>query len=253
MRLGFFSFLFVSVFLWCGMAVAQEKNQTLMIDLAEDHVNITTGFTGADIMLFGVKDKPGEIVILLEGPKIETMVRKKEQVMGAWINRAWLNFQDVFSYYDYAMNVPEDDAFMSKQSLADNDIGFAALEYDPVDKRYNAEMTEDFKEALVRNRQNKQLYPIKPQIVTWLNDQFFRASFHLPANVPHGVYTVRALLVQNGKVVSKVDEQFTVAQIGFSSNVNLFAEHYSFAYGVLCILIAVFAGWISNVIVRRNI
>jgi hypothetical protein len=37
-----------------------------------------------------------------------------------------------------------------------------------------------------------------------------------------------------------------VAQVGGSARINQFAHGNSFVYGVMCVFLAVFAGWFSN-------
>ncbi len=48
---------------------AQEPGQGLTVDLASDHVDITTGFNGTGLELFGVKPEGGDIAVVVSGPK----------------------------------------------------------------------------------------------------------------------------------------------------------------------------------------
>ena len=63
-----------------GYALAQITGNDLTIDLAEKSVNITTGFTGASLSLFGVKEQTGDIAIVIQGPERRMVVRRKDQV-----------------------------------------------------------------------------------------------------------------------------------------------------------------------------
>lgn len=232
-------------------ALPSLANETITIDLASDHVNISTGFTGADVSVFGIKRGQGDVVVTLEGPRKDNVVRRKDRVLGAWVNREWINFDNVLTYYDYAMNVPEDKKFMAKAQRKDNTIGQAGLVYSPKSRVRDEEVVKSFQEALIRNKQAQKLYPEKPQSIVFLSDGFFRADFHLPSNVPRGEYKIRALLVSGGDVVSEVSHTMTVGQVGFSAGVNKFADKNGFNYGFLCVLFALFVGWFSNVLVQR--
>ena len=90
-------------------APAHAAEALLSVDLAEDHVDITTGFTGSRVVLFGIKETPGDVAVTISGPDRKMVVRRKEQVFGLWINRKSAEFLDVPVYYDYALSRPEKD------------------------------------------------------------------------------------------------------------------------------------------------
>jgi uncharacterized protein (TIGR02186 family) len=235
-------------------AQAQAADVRLLnIDLAQDHVNITTGFTGADLPLFGVRQGRGDVVVVMEGPQRESTVRKKERIMGAWINTGWMNFSSVPSYYDYASSAASVSSIMSADWRSGNRVGVEGLEFRPDNTEHvEAKVLEEFEDSLVRIKQKQSLYTAQAQKVVFIDDRFFRVDFHLPANVPRGQYTVRGMLVRDGRVVSEVSRTMTVAQVGFSSDVNKVARSHGFAYGLLCVLVAVMAGFLSDMIGRRH-
>ena len=109
-----------------------------------------------------------------------------------------------------------------------------------------------FQDAMVRSKQGRSLFPKSPQAIEFLSDSLFRVNFDLPSNVPSGEYTVRALLVDKGKIVYEQSETFDVGLEGFSSDIFVFARDQSLLYGLVCVLIAFFIGWLSDAIVRRN-
>lgn len=249
MKCAVLIFGFLIVLYPLGSALADER---ITMDLASDHINISTGFTGADVSIFGVKKGPGDVVVTLQGPQKHNVIRRKDNVFGAWINRTWLNFENVFMYYDYAINKPETDAFMSETLRKKHAIGMAALKYEPKNKVRDEAVLRDFQAGLVRNKQDLGLYPEVPEKIIFLSDGFFRADFHLPANVPRGEYRASALLVHQGKIVSEVSKPLKVGQVGLSAKINKYADKNGFLYGLLCVALALFAGWFSNLLVRRN-
>lgn len=246
-------FAAVVLCLVCGVqAMAAESEAPLTVELAEDHVRITTGFTGDSLTLFGYKGGRGDVAVILEGPKRDSKVRRKEQIFGAWINRSWLNFEQIPSYYDYALSVDDENGLLSDEDLKGRDVGVGSLRFAPHKDRYDADTVKDFQNALLRNKQDQQLFPLKPQRIEFLSPHLFRVDFQLPANVPSGEYTVRALLIRNHKVVYEDALPLRVGLEGFSSDIYKFARDHSFLYGVLCVFLALMAGWLSNAIVRRN-
>lgn len=236
----------------CCVINGQARAEPLTFDLVNDYVGITTGFAGVDFVLFGNQTEAGDVVVVIEGPKRDSVVRKKEQVFGAWINTLWLKFKDSPSYYDYASTDEEVSGMLSEDILIEKRIGLGALKGIPEEERYDEIVVKNFQNALVRNKQGIGLYPKAIQDVKLLGDGLFRVDFKLPPNVPSGVYTVRALLVRGNEVVYEKSKPLNVGLEGFSSNVYEMAHNHSFLYGMMCVVIALFAGWLSNTIVRRN-
>lgn len=231
-------------------AMAQAQGKLLAVDLAKDHVDITTGFTGAHISLFGVQEQDGHIAIIIRGPKHRMVVRRKENVFGVWMNRAGMGFEDVPVYYDYALSADEEEIASASVRKA-NFIGVDTLRFAPDDDKSNEETVQAFQEALIRNKQMERLFPVQPQRVDYIDDRFFRASFYIPANVPTGMYTVETFLLQKGKVKAVQTTELKVAQVGKSADIYNFARSWSFTYGVLCVIFAMGVGWLSNSIRRR--
>lgn len=237
-----------ALFGFVGGAIAEPLN----FDLADDYVEITSGFTGSDLVIFGNKGARGEVVVILEGPERDSVVRRKERILGAWINSASLRFEDTPLYYDYAISGGDEAALMGDNWQDDRRFGISALMFTPEKTRYDVATTKFFQEGLLRNQQDDGLYPRKAKVVSFLGDGLFRADFHVPSNVPSGEYRVRALLIDDGQIVYERSQEFRVGLTGFSASVYEFGKNYSFLYGVFCVLIACFAGWLSNILVQRN-
>ena len=225
------------------------EQRVLSVDLAEDHVDITTGFNGAVLSLFGVQDQDGDIAITIKGPRRPMIVRRKERVFGLWMNRKAVDFEDVPVYYDYALSKPEAE-IASSDVLAEHKIGVETLRYDSDDVD-GAQELKLFQDALIRNKQEKRLYPKIPQDITYIDNKFFRTSFYIPSNVPTGLYTIETYLIKEGNVEAMWVTELKVAQVGKSAAVYSFSHSWSFAYGILAVLFAVGAGWFSNSIRNR--
>jgi len=71
----------------------------LIMDLSEPRVSITSAFQGEKLLLFGMFDPPGEIVVVVAGPSARETVLRKERVLGLWLNTGRQAFDDVPAYY----------------------------------------------------------------------------------------------------------------------------------------------------------
>jgi uncharacterized protein (TIGR02186 family) len=238
-------FCFALVLLVSGYAMAQKN---LTIDLASDHVDITTGFNGSHLHLFGVKDRPGDVAVVIRGPEKEMTVRKKNRMLGVWMNTEYMSFNGVPAYYDYAIskNFGFNDA--EEIMLRDNGVGLTTLVFEPEGAVPDRERVRSFQEALIRNKQMQHLFPLEAKNIEFLSDNFFRTTMYLHANVPTGEYVIETLLFRGERLIDRSATNLTVAPVGLNAQIYEFATQRSFYYGLICVFIAVFAGWAINVI-----
>lgn len=244
---------FLLLFL-CLMISAQPvsaEHISLTVELAEDHVDITTGFDGSKLTLFGIAEKGVDIAVVIHGPKQTTTVWHKGKAMGVWLNKDSMKFRDVPVYYDYALSRAADE-IAEADVLKGSGIGLNSLFFDPDDDGSDAATLSSFQEALIRNKQTQSLFPLKPQAIDFLSDRFFKVTFNMPANVPTGSYQIHTYEIKNGAIEDENITRVRVAQVGAGASVFQFAHSHSFAYGALCVFLAVFAGWIGNVFYRRD-
>src|SRR5262249_57664519 len=78
----------------------------LVVDLSVPRVSITSAFQGESILLFGMFDPPGEIVVVVVGPSARETVLRKQRVLGLWLNIGRQSFKDVPAYYAIAASQP---------------------------------------------------------------------------------------------------------------------------------------------------
>lgn len=219
------------------------RADNVVVDLSSDHVDITTGFNGTTLAVFGVRSGKGDIAVILRGPQRTMSVRRKESVVGAWINRSFETFKAVPSYYGYAISKPLQ-GLATPEVLQEHGVGTENLRFNKPDSTDPQRIF--FRDALLRNKQSQGLYPEHAGTINFIGPDFFRADFYIPANVPVGEYEVQTLYFSNGTVRDTKIRTVRVAQVGGSARIHQFANDNSMIYGVLCVLLAVFAGWFSN-------
>lgn len=232
------------------MAQTAVTGRSLSVNLAADHVDISLGFNGADLSLFGVKNKPGDIAIIVRGPEQTVVVRRKSKALGIWMNTHSVEFLNVPVYYDLAVSVPESE-LAPRDILKKNRIGLDALDLG-VEKNESETTLDNFREALIRNQQAGGHFPLTPKPVTFISDDFFRADFHVPADVPTGTYMIETILFQKGKVIDRRETRLRVAQVGFSARLYRFAYDSSFVYGLVAIFMAMVSGAGAHLLFRRH-
>lgn len=243
----FLMFLFVCLFVFPFKIAQADLSEPLTINLADDHVDITTGFDGAHLVLFGTKEEHGELAIVLRGPAKDAIVRQKNNLFGVWMNTESITFSKVPSYYDFAVEEGLDD--LNATLLQEMKVGFDPSFF-AYEGKESAEDLTHFRQALLRNKQAQQFYPLEAKKIELLNESLFKVEFYLPASVPKGDYVVYAYLMHDGKLLNEKQLSLHVKQVGLSSKVNKFAYGHSFAYGILCVMLALLSGWGINMLRR---
>ncbi|HIJ61068.1 MAG TPA: TIGR02186 family protein [Rhodospirillaceae bacterium] len=230
-------------------AAAAERQEPLVIDLSDHLVAITTGFTGATVLLFGTAEHRGDVVVVVRGPTETLMVRRKERVMGIWVNRAQAVFTDIPAFYRVASSRPLDEVAPAAVQERYH-IGVGHLEI-PVRRKDPSRGDGEYAEALMRLKDGAGLYGVKPGEVNFVGGRLFRTEMEFPANVPTGSYTVEVYLIQDGKVIGSRTTPLIVSKTGIGAEIFDFAHRRGALYGLSAILLAIFAGWLGAVVFRR--
>jgi uncharacterized protein (TIGR02186 family) len=230
--------------------ISGSQGDGLSLALADKYVDITTNFSGRNVVVFGVNETGGTLVVTLTGPAAYTLIRQKGQALGIWLNAKTYGFKDVPLYYDYALNGEESDLGPVDLLRLDG-IGVNAMQYAPR-ARVPARDTRPFHEALIRHRQQAKHYAYDAKGIELIGEKLFKISFELPADVPTGEYTVKAMVYQGNVKVAERREYLQVRQAGFSARLYSYANNHAFLYGVAVVFFAVFMGYAANVIFSRR-
>jgi len=233
-----------------ALALRPAWAQALQADLSSHLIAITTGFTGADVVVFGGIDGPGEVAVVVQGPEGPVTVRRKARVAGIWVNTESMVFERVPAFY--AVATSSGLAEMAPPTvLQRHEIGLDHVRLVPRGEA-TAEEVADFRAALIRNKQRARLYSTAMNEVAFLGQRLFRTTITFPANVPTGIYTASVFLIRDGEVVSAQTTPLSVSKIGFSANVFEFAQRQSLVYALAGIALAVAAGWLAGTIFRKS-
>jgi uncharacterized protein (TIGR02186 family) len=232
-----------------GVFGGEARAEPLVADLSDHLIAITAGFTGADLLLFGTTDGPGDVIALVRGPTGHAVVRRKDRLFGIWINNLSLDFDDVPNFYALAASRPLDELLAGDTAehygIGLDHLGIHAAGDSPPGR------AQEMLGALTRIKIREGLFRPLAGKVTFLGQRLFRADFHFPSNVPTGSYLVEILLVRNGEVASAQTTPLIVSKIGVGADIFQFAHRHAAAYGIAAILIALLAGWMAHLAFRR--
>jgi uncharacterized protein (TIGR02186 family) len=228
---------------------APASSQSIVTDLSTREVAISTGFTGAELLLFGANEGFGDIVVTVEGPKRDEIIRRKERVAGIWVNGTSVTFENAPAYYRTAASKPLSE-IAAPEVLEKLQIGSSRIDLSTRSSR-GAEAILEFREAFIRSKKRQALYSEDISDIKITRGRLFRSTIPFPVNVPIGTYEVTVHLFKDGRLVSSEKTPLTVQKVGLEAKIYDFAHDHAAWYGLIAIAIALVAGWLAGVIFRR--
>ena len=158
--------------------------QRLAVDLSSSEVAIST-CSRAELLLFGAMEGNGDIVVTVIGPHRDEVVRRKERLMGIWVNGASVTFKGAPPTIVSLLPGHFTKSLRRKFSIS---LKSALLKLSCLlGRRGPAEIIE-FRKALIRNKKRLRLYSEDIFDIKIVRDLLFRSTIPFPANVPIGDY-----------------------------------------------------------------
>ncbi|HXL65814.1 MAG TPA: TIGR02186 family protein [Xanthobacteraceae bacterium] len=257
-RLPLATLVIVALFAGGARATGAER---LVVSLTNHRVMITSSYTGVELVLFGSVERdatggsrgaPYDIVATITGPRESLRARRKERVLGIWVNTESRMFVDPPSYLAVLASRPLD-AIAGPETRRRLRLGITNTPFPEFVHNDIGEVSNDpFRAALVRLMRDRTLYSEKPNAVTFLTPTLFRASLSLPAQVPIGSYAVDVKLFAEGAMIAETDSAFEIVKVGFEQFVVSQSREHGLLYGMATAAMALLTGWIASVAFRRD-
>lgn len=229
---------------------------SLVTDISSHLISVESDFTGTDLLLFGTitsdaefeGKSDGDIIVVVRGPQRDVIVRKKERVAGIWANTQSVELKKVPGFYASASNRPVED-ITTPATLSRLRIGPDRLVFYSEDSK---EKTQNFRQAVIRQQKNVDLYTSGQNQVLFLGPSLFRTTIHFPANVPVGNYTAEFYLFRGQELISAQSSPLFIKKFGLGRRIFDFAQTYPALHGIAAIIIALIAGWIASAVFRKD-
>ena len=234
------------------LATPAGAEENLISGLSQDSVQITSNYTGTDLIVFGAIEQPAEeagrdIVVVVRGPDASITVRRKDRVAGIWMNTARARLIGMPSYYFLASTRPLE-RIAPADILRRYDLGLENLRPETA---LSDGSIMPYVRALVRAEVRGGLYGQNNAGVEMLSATLFRVRVPIPASVPRGSYNVQVYLFRDGSVINAQSTPLFVDQTGIDRRIYAYAHEWPLSYGLWTVLMAVLLGWISSLVFRR--
>lgn len=241
---------------------AQARAEKLVVSLSNHRVAVASNFTGEDLVLFGtiepdagkaLRGTPYNLVVTVAGPRETLRTRRKQRVLGIWINVDSREFVRVPSYLSVLSNLPFVD-ITTPDTLRRLQIG---LNNYLLPQRIGPDIADTvpddpFRAAFVNLQMQSGLYRQSNTAVTFLTPTVFRAAIPLPANVPIGNFRIDAMAFNEGALVARTSSALEVTKTGFEQYVADAARDQGLLYGLVTMLIALVTGWLASVVFAKD-
>jgi len=235
------------------------RAEELVLALSTREVAITSTYTGAEVTVFGHIERDArtiartgeyDIVAQVQGPAGEVVLHRKGRFGFIWLTESRRRYNRIPLYFSILTAKP-------LASIIDEDgrerlkLGLEYFLPRPVvglDERDEF----GFRNALLRLRREEGAMTENDKGVTMIRPELFTARIVLPAKAPTGLYLVNISVLSGGVPLRTAQAGFVVRKVGFDAFVANAARNESVSYGLFTVLMAVFLGWIANVVFRRD-
>jgi uncharacterized protein (TIGR02186 family) len=231
------------------------RAERLVTSLSTHQVLISSNFTGTSLVLFAsiedsdaTKEKPKkyDVAITVRGPATTFVTRKKDRVLGLWVNYESRRYPDTPSYLAVLTNRPPIEfgplELQTKYKLG---LAFAALPP-------RIEADEEFTDALLRVKKAEGLFHERTNAVTFLTMTTFRATLPIPGTAPTGPYEIDVQVFSNGVLVAQQATAIEVVKTGFEAEVATLARDSRLEYGLSVAFLAFVVGTVAGLVFRRS-
>jgi uncharacterized protein (TIGR02186 family) len=230
---------------------AQPARPALVAELSVATVEITTGFTGAEVLVFGATERMigaggDEVLVVATGPSVPMVVRRRVNVLGFWINGPAATFPSVPGFYAIAGSRPAWQVLPAAERAA-NRLGLDEL---PLSS--TGAPGPGFRAALLELKQGMRLWVEDTRPVEVSGGHLFHARLPFPATVQPGDYRIDVLLVRNERVIARQELPMRVQRVGSAAQIAEVAHDAPIVYGLICIVLAALAGWVGSILFRRG-
>lgn len=245
-----------------GQAAVAER---MVTDLSSHVIEITSQFSGTELLIFGaiernipqgdgghgviVEGTDYDIIVVVQSGRQDMVIRRKEQIGPIWANKDFRTLKNVQGYYAVTSTRPLDQILtLDQKNILGAGIDQLKIEFaEPV----SVAEEQKYRDGFVRNMKAKKLYSQQEGTISVLDDILFRAILEFPANMPVGNYQVDVHLVRQGEVILSEQSPLEVDKAGLERFIFRVAHLYPAVYGIMAVIIALFAGWLGGFLSRK--
>lgn len=236
--------------------------EELVLAISTREVAITSTYSGAELTVFGLIERDAatiarsgsyDVVASVQGPLGDIVVQRKGSLGPIWLTAARRRFLRIPLFFSVLSARPLaeilDDDVRRRLKLELNDH-LPELPVDTVAVEHEDEL--GFRAALRRLRTDEGALFVDEKAITMVRPNLFTVKINLPATAPTGLYVVNVSILSEGVPLKTAQSGFVVRKVGFDAFVANAARSQPWFYAVATIAMAIFLGWLANVVFRKD-
>lgn len=222
----------------------------LVTQLTTENVDITTHFTGQNILIFGAMTHPGDVIIKIVSPPEAVAVSRKLAAGPFWLDGGKETVHGAPGLVFLLSSRPLKDIV----NISDRNrygLRFAhALE----NARGSGETMHrsDWLNAFTRLKEENGHYLERSNTVKLVNNRLFFANIPLPATLPLGTYHLDIYLAHGGRIIGHQQRHLEVQQVRLERWVAEIARTHSWLFGIAFTVGAMILGLLLGMVLRRE-
>jgi uncharacterized protein (TIGR02186 family) len=223
-----------------------DLSNPMVAGISQNTVEIHSSFNGAQLLIFGARNIPGDMIIAVRGPVSKVVMRRKQRVAGMWMHVEQQKYLDLPLFYALASTKP------LPQITSFNTLAALGIGQEPVIRASSDTITPRFDEALTQSFGKKRWWQVPFNRISYFNESLFQVRLDLPDSLPGGNYTAEVYLFDHGKLLAMQTIPLTVYKTGLEAELYTHAENDSLRYGIAAVLMALAGGWLGHRLFHRR-
>lgn len=227
----------------------------LSIGLTTSQVNVDADFSGAEIVLFGAIDEDlvpmSDLVAIVKGPSISFVVRPIVKTGLIWAPGDAIDLVDAPGLYLTNATRPLE-SFTNPPVRQEAELDAASLNLaEKIADETASDEAKEIVEAFVRSESLAGRYQDNIGAVSFKDGGLFTIDIALPPNTPVGDYAVDVFLFRDGQIIAADTAALSVNKVGLERRIYNLAHERPLGYGVICVALSLFAGWLAAFAMRK--
>jgi hypothetical protein len=219
------------------------------ISITPPEIQIGLYYSGKQLNISGMIPSGGDVLVGIEGPLQHQTFNIKGKVGPLWMNTGKVEIDHIPSLY--LLLLPEGEIW--QQRLASMGIGLEKLKSDMVVASHNLSKDEIFK-RFVQLKQSEGLYATLGGAVSYApatkEKKRFEAGVFFPSAIAPDDYKITLTYVHDGAIKDTVVRTIPVKEVGVVKSIRRLANQRELAYGIACVIIALFFGIVMGLIFK---
>ena len=237
---------FIVLFLFSNAVLAETY-----FDISENNIKIETNFIGKEVIIFGILNDDQETIMTIKGPEKNSVIQKKERILGFWFNTKKITYNQIPSIFFIASSNEIED-ILPTSTIIKEELSFDyLLENKTSQRNFISDISLDtWKNNFVRIKKNKNLF--KEYKIENIDNKLFQTRIFFPAKSIPGEYKVNVYQIKNNLILNNKEKIITLKKSGVGSQIYNFAHKNAAAYGLFAIIFAVLSGFLAATLFRRS-